>query len=83
MDLKEFEELVKKIDRKKYHVNRSIAFKEDGKAYIDSWNIYRKDMSNEEYYSPENLAILSSNYGNTLEDIKKFIEEGNKDGKNK
>lgn len=75
MDFKKFEKLVKRIDKNKYHVNRSIRFTENGIPYIDSWNIYRKNMSHEEYFSPENLAILSSNYDNTLEDIEKFIEE--------
>ena len=34
-------------------------------------------MTTEEYFDPKNLAILSSEKGNTIEDIKKFIEEGN------
>lgn len=73
MDLKKFEETIKKIDKKKYHVGRSIAFYEDGTPYICEWDIFRKDMSIEEYFDPSNLAILSSKKGNTIEDIEEFI----------
>ena len=59
MDVKKFEELVKKIDREKYHVSRVLEFSEDG-AYISEWAIFRKDMSIEEYFDPNNLAVLSS-----------------------
>lgn len=76
MDFKKFEELVKKIDRKKYHVSRALEFSEDG-AYISEWAIFRKDMSIEEYFDPKNLAVLSSAHGNTLEDIEKFIRGEN------
>lgn len=74
MDLEKFEKLVKKIDRNKYHVGRTIAFDTEG-PYISEWDIFRKDMSTEEYFDPKNLAILSSKYGNTLEDIENFIKE--------
>lgn len=75
MDIKKFEELVKKIDKNKYHINRSIRFDINNVPYIDDWNIYRKDMTTEEYFDSKNLAILSSRNGNTLEDIEKFIKE--------
>ena len=75
MDIKKFEELVKKIDKNKYHINRSIRFDINNVPYIDDWNIYRKDMTTEEYFDSKNLAILSSRKGNTLEDIEKFIKE--------
>lgn len=74
MDFKEFEKLVKKIDKNKYHVSRTLQFSETG-AYISEWAIFRKDMSLEEYFCEENLAVLSSANGNTLEDIENFIKE--------
>lgn len=77
MDLKKFEDLVKKIDKNKYHICRTLMFDDNNIRYISEWAIFRKNMSKEEYFSPENLAILSSHYGNTLEDIKKFIKEEN------
>ena len=77
MDFKIFEETIKKINKNKYHISRTLRFKEDGTPYIDNWAIFRKDMTTEEYFDPKNLAILSSEKGNTIEDIKKFIEEGN------
>lgn len=74
MDFKEFEDVVKKLDKSKYHVGRILGFI-DGKPKITKWDIFRKDMSEEEYYDSKNLAILSSDKGNTLEDIKKLVEE--------
>ena len=74
MDFKEFEDVVKKLDKNKYHVGRILGFV-DGKPKITKWDIFRKDMSEEEFYDPRNLAILSSDKGNTLEDIKKLVEE--------
>lgn len=73
MDVKKFEELVKKINREKYHVSRTLEISQNG-PYISEWAIFRKDMSTEEYFDPKNLAVLSSAYGNTLEDIEDFIE---------
>ena len=75
MDFKEFEDVVKKLDKNKYHVGRVLGFMENGKPIIEKWDIFRKDMSEEEYYDIKNLAILSSDKGNTLEDIKKLVEE--------
>ncbi len=75
-DLKEFEELVKKIDRNKYHVGRELTFSPEG-FYISNWSIFRKDMPSTEYFSEDNTAILSSAKGHTIEDIKKFLEKGN------
>lgn len=75
MDLKEFEDVVKKIDKKKYHVGRSLAFDDKGNIYLEKWDIFRKDMSMEEYFNRKNLAILSSEKGSTIEDIKKLIKE--------
>ena len=73
MNFKEFEEVVKKIDKNKYHVGRSIGFSENGEIYIKKWDIFRKNMSEEEYFSSKNLVVLSSEKGNTLDDIKKLI----------
>lgn len=75
MDFEKFEEVIKGIDRKKYHVGRELVFSDQGVPYISQWDIFRKDMSTEEYFDPKNLAILSSKYGNTLEDIENFIKE--------
>ena len=73
-DLKEFETLVKKIDRNKYHVGRELSFSPAG-AYISNWSIFRKDMPTEEYFSANNTAILSSAIGHTIDDIKEFIKK--------
>ena len=75
MDLKDFEEIVKKIDKNKYHIGRSLAWDENGNLYLEKWDVFRKNMSTEEYFDPKNLAVLSSERGNTLEDIKNLIEE--------
>ena len=77
IDLKEFETLVKTIDRNKYHVGRELTFSPEG-FYISNWSIFRKDMPSTEYFSKNNTAILSSAKGNTIEDIKEFLKkEGN------
>jgi hypothetical protein len=75
MDINEFEKAIKDIDRNKYHICRSLGFDRDGNFYLESWEIFRKDMSIEEYFNPDNLAVLSSYNGNTIEDIRKFVEE--------
>lgn len=75
-DLREFEELVKKIDRSKYHIGRELTFSPGG-FYISNWSIFRKDMPSTEYFSENNTAILSSAKGNTIEDIKEFIKKEN------
>ena len=74
IDLKEFEELVKKIDRNKYHVGRELSFSPEG-AYISNWSIFRRDMPSTEYFSKNNTAILSSAKGNTIEDIREFLKK--------
>ena len=74
MDFKEFEEVVSKLDKEKYHIGRVLGII-DGVPKIIKWEIWRKDMSEAEYYDPKNLAILSSDKGHTIEDIKKLIEE--------
>lgn len=75
MDLKIFEETVKGLDKNKYHIGRSLAFDDKGNMYLEKWDIFRKDMSTEEYFNPKNLAVLSSENGSAIEDIKKLIEE--------
>lgn len=72
IDLREFEELVKKIDKSKYHVGRELTFSPEG-FYISNWSIFRKDMPSVEYFSKDNTAILSSAKGNTIDDIKEFL----------
>ena len=73
----EFEKLIKPLSREKYHISRAIKFK-DNTAYIDEWVIYIKDMPLEEFYDSNNMPVLSSAKGNTIEDIKKLIETENK-----
>ena len=77
MDFYKFENVVKKINKNKYHISRSIRFDKNGNPYISEWYIYRKDMSINEYFDPKNLAVLSSRNNNTIEDIEKLIEEEN------
>lgn len=72
----EFEKLIKPLNREKYYISRAIKFK-DNMPYIDEWVIYRKDMPLEEFYDSNNIPVLSSAKGNTIEDIKKLIEAEN------
>lgn len=74
MNVLEFESLIKKLDKNKYHIYRALQFDKDNKPYIAEWSIFRKNMSTEEYFDPSNLAVLSSKNGNTLEDIERLIE---------
>ena len=74
INLKEFETLVKKIDREKYHISRELSFSPEG-AYISNWSIFRKDMPSTEYFSANNTAILSSAKGHTIEDIKELLKK--------
>ena len=75
MDILKFEELVKKIDKKKYHINRELAFDKNNFPYLKSWSIFRINMKPEDYYDPKNLVILSSKNKSTLEDIEKLIKD--------
>lgn len=75
MDFYKFENVVKKINKNKYHISRSIRFDKNGNPYISEWYIYRKDMPINEYYDSKNKSILSSIYNNTLEDIENLIKE--------
>lgn len=75
MNIKEFEEVVSKLDNKKYHIGRVLGFGKNGQFEVTKWDIFRKDMTQEEYFSNRNLAVLSSDKGNTVEDIKNLIKE--------
>ena len=77
MDIKEFEEVVKGLDKNKYHIGRILGFGKSGQFEITKWDIFRKDMPDDKYFSENNTAVLSSDKGNTIEDIKKLIEEEN------
>ena len=77
INVKEFEDLVKKINRDKYHVSRELSFNPTEGVYLSNWSIFRKDMPSTEYFSENNTAILSSAKGNTIEDIKEFIKKEN------
>lgn len=77
IDLKEFEEVVEKLDKNKWHINRCVMFNENG-PYLAEWSIFRKKMDDfMEYFHPDNLAVLSSAKENTIEDIKELIEKEN------
>lgn len=80
MNLYEFENLVKELDKNKYHINRTLGFNNKGEMYLEKWAIFRKDMTTEEYFSPKNLVVLTSEHGNTSEDIQRLVEE-DKNGK--
>ena len=75
MDLFEFEKAVKGLDKHKFHINRTLGFNDYGKLHLELWSIFRKDMSTEEYFDPKNLVVLSSENGNTAEDIDNLIKE--------
>ena len=75
MDLFQFEQLVKGLDKNKFHINRTLGFNKNGEMYLDSWSIFRKDMTVEEYFDRKNLVVLSSEKGHTLEDIEQLIKE--------
>lgn len=70
MNLNTFEKIIKNLNRDKFHI--CITFNECEFDKID-WVIYRKDMSLEEYFSPENKPILDSK-NNTECDLIKFIQ---------
>lgn len=71
--LEEFEQLVSNLPQDKYHIHRLVDMV-DGKSYVTSWSIFRKDgMTTEEYLSPYNKAILDSKH-NDVEDIKKLVK---------
>ena len=78
IDLMEFENLVKKLDKDKYHIYRELGFNRDNTPYIRNWDIFRKDMSLDEFFDKDNVAVLSSIRGNTIEDIKELIRKENK-----
>lgn len=71
----EFEKIIKPLSREKYHICRTLGFTKDNKPYIADWVIFRKDMPSEEFYSTDNVAVLSAKKGNTIEDIKILIEK--------
>ena len=75
INIKEFEELVKKIDRNKYHISRELSFNPTTGMYLSNWSIFRKDMPSTEYFSENNTAILSSAKGHTIDDIKEFLRK--------
>lgn len=69
MKYKEFLKITDNLDRNKYHTCCSI--KEDMENC--DWVIYRKDMSVEEYFSPKNKPLISSNT-HTKEDLIEFCK---------
>lgn len=75
MQIKEFEKAIEGIDKKKYHICRELGFTENGFEIV-KWSIFRQDMSMEEYFSKENLVVLSSEKGDTVKDIKRLIKKG-------
>ena len=80
-----FEYLIKDIDRKKYHIFREL----DENGYIKKWVIYKKaKLTPEEFFSPKNKPILSSNKNNFLdlidfvENQKEYLKRGKKNARN-
>lgn len=67
---KDFFEITKKIDRNKYHICCEV----HQDMTECEWSIYRKDMSLEEYWSPENKAILTSKL-NTEQELIDFCKK--------
>ena len=65
-----FEKIIQDLDTKKYHVCREL----DESGYIVSWIIFRQDMPIEEYFSPNNKPLLSSEK-NDIFDLIKFVKE--------
>lgn len=70
MKYKEFFKITDNLDRNKYHTCCSI--KEDMENC--DWVIYRKDISFEEYFSPENRPLISSKT-HTKEDLIEFCKK--------
>lgn len=76
---KEFEKLADKLSKtKKYHIHRSLNVDEKGNLFYSRWDIYLRLDDGEKYFSPENKAILSSEYGNTLNDIRNLVRKETK-----
>lgn len=67
-----FERIINDLNKKKYHICREL----DENGYIKSWIIFKQDMPLEEYFSPDNKAILSSKY-NDIFDLINFVKEQN------
>ena len=82
INLIEFEDLVKQLDKNKYHICRELGFDRDNTPYIRNWDIFRKDMPLDEFFDKNNVAVLSSIRGNTIEDIKELIRKENKSNEN-
>lgn len=65
--LKEFEDLMKEIDKDKFHITRQIELKDD-KVMVTKWEIFNKT------FNDINPTVLASYKNNTLQDIVNFIE---------
>lgn len=57
-----------------YHLNEKVEFIYQD-AYVTEWSLYRKYTDIDLYFSNNNKAILSSKYGNTLDDLIAFIDK--------
>lgn len=77
VDLEKWCKVTNKLDRYKYH----LCTKFGDTGFVEEYAVYKKDMPYELYISKENKAILSTENGNTFEDLKKFIKENNEDRK--
>lgn len=73
MPSESFEKIIKDLDSKKYHIYREVGAV-DGVICVTKWAIYKKDMPTQEYFAPENVAILSSDKNNYL-DLVNFVSE--------
>lgn len=73
---RDFEDLVKNIDKDKFHITRQIEYK-NNKVVITKWEIFSRD------FDVNNPTVLASYKGNTLQDIANFIEYNkNKENRN-
>lgn len=80
VNIKDFNKVASKIDRTKYHLSVEIIYGRTGctnysNIYVSKYSLYRGDMPLEEYFSPENKAILSTSQGNDFEDLKEWVKE--------
>lgn len=75
VDWEKWCKVTSKLDRYKYH----LCTKMGQSGLVEEYAVYKKDMPYELYISKENKAILSTENGNTFEDLKKFIKKHDED----
>lgn len=75
VDFDKWLKATKRLDRHKYH----LCTKFGDTGFVEEYAVYKKDMPYELYISKDNKAILSTENGNTFNDLKKFIRKHNED----